>query len=59
MDSNYRDTHITDDDMGEGYTELISEDESEDDRRQRHSWALLERLRKEEWKQRQKIHSRK
>ena len=59
MDSNYRDTRITDDDMGEGYTELISEDESEDDRRQRHIWALLERLRKEEWKQRQKIHSRK
>lgn len=44
MDSDYRDITITEDDMGEGFKELINEREKLEDRLQRELWKQQEKF---------------
>ncbi len=46
MDSDHRDIEVVEGDMGEGFTDPIEEAETIEDRAQRLSWVLEERLRR-------------
>ena len=46
MDSDLRDIHIVEDDMGEGFTDPIEEQETFMDKKQRELWKIEEKLRR-------------
>jgi len=48
MDNSGREIPITEDDMGEGYVEVINNRENEEDKEQRRQWHREEKLRRKQ-----------